>query len=194
MIVAALDLATTTGFCSGSAWEGPAATKSGAVRLKKPSEPVSIAPRNLLQFLEDRFFTFESDCPDLVVLEDFMNPAGQPSADAAIMQLKLHGVAEAICGAFCCRIEVVRAETWRKHALGMGRMPGVRGQPKSKKERYEDRKELKRLAVKRAQLLGYMPSDAFDDNRAEACLLWDYAVHTFCRQTPKKLHLFGEGA
>jgi hypothetical protein len=172
MLMLALDTATVTGFAIGKPGSIP---RSGSVRLKKPSEPRDVAPFNAYCFLRD-MWTLEK--PDLVVVEHFMNPAAQKSADAIILQIEVYGVVVALCRAYGIRYEAPQRMTVVKHFLGQ--------QPR------QEREALKAKIVSRAILLGYMPRDCRDQNRADACALWDYGSAHHCRTPPRELVMFGE--
>lgn len=172
MIIMGIDPATVLGYAIGPT---DAIPRSGAVRLKKPNEDRDIAPFNALCFLRD---TWTLDKPDLVVIEHFMNPAAQKSADAIILQIEVYGVIVALCRAYGVPYEAPHRMTVVKHFIGQ--------QPK------QDRAALKAKMVQRAILLGYMPKGATDDNRADACALWDWGAATFARKVPRELVMFGE--
>lgn len=174
MLIMAIDPATILGWAIGPAGAIP---RSGSVRLKKPSQDRDIAPFNALCFLRD---TWVLDKPDLVCVEHFLNPAAQKSADAIILQIEVYGVIVAMCQAYGIRYEAPERSTVLKHFIGAGRTG--------------DRAETKRQVVQRAIMLGYMPKGATDDNRADACALFDWCAATHCRATPKSLVLFGERA
>lgn len=169
-----IDPATVLGWCLGEAGAIP---RSGAVRLRKPSQPRDVAAFNALCFLRD---TWVLDKPDLVCVEHFMNPAAQKSADAIILQIEVYGVIVAMCQAYGIRYEAPERSTVLKHFIGVGRTG--------------DRAETKRAVVQRAVMLGYMPKGAADDDRADACALFDYAAATYARTRPAALVLFGERA
>ena len=172
MIVMGIDPATVLGWAIGRAGEIP---RSGSVRLKTPSQDRDVAPFNALCFLRD---TWILDKPDMVCVEHFMNPAAQKSADAIILQIEVYGVIVAMCQAYGIPYKSPERSTVLKHFIGVGRTG--------------DRGETKRAVIQRAIMLGYMPRDCSDDNRADACELFDYAAATYCRTTPARLVLFAE--
>jgi hypothetical protein len=167
----ALDPATVTGFAYGEAGAIP---KSGSVRLKRPNQGPEVAAFNMLAFLRDRFVL---DRPDLCVIEHYMNPAAQKSADAVILQIMVFGVIVAMCKANNVRIETPHAATIRKHFCGAARA-GARA-------------DTKRMVIRRAVMLGYVPKDCTDDNRCDAVAAWSWAECAFARIQPKSLVLFG---
>ncbi len=172
MKILALDLAVVTGYAIGIAGEIP---QSGSVRLKRRDDPAEVAPFNMLAFLRDRFVL---DKPDLVAIEHYMHPVASKSADATILQLFCFGVAVAACQAYGLRYEAPRVDAIRKHFCGQ-RNAGNRG-------------DTKRMVLARAKTLGYVPRDCTDDNRADACALFDFASAHYARVRPKALIMFGE--
>ncbi len=170
MLILALDIATYTGFAIGRAGEIPL---SGSVRLKRPGEPPDIAAFNMRCFLRDRLAL---EKPDLICLEHFLNPIAQKSADAVILQLMCFGVAIAEAHAKAIHVEKPQAATVRKHFIGAANMG--------------ERKATKAAVVSRARMLGYIPRDCSDDNRADACGLFDYASAHYAHIAPRELTMF----
>ena len=188
MLIAALDLATRTGFALGEAGSVP---QSCSVTLKRPGEGPEIACFNLVAFLRDRLVF---GVPDIAVIEDFLNPVAQPSADAAILHLMLHGAAQGFLRSHGIRVETVAAATWRKHFVGASSAEPRSKGPRTAKQKADARAAIKALSVKRARLLGYIPADSRDDDRAEACGIFDYAGAVYGRRAPSFLTMFGAGA
>lgn len=174
MLIFALDIATYTGFAIGRAGEIP---HSGTVRLKKPHEGPEIAAFNMRCFLRDRLML---ERPDLICIEHYLHPTAQKSGDAVILQLFCFGVAVSEAMARNVRVETPKAATIRKHFIGAANMG--------------ERKATKDAVIRRARLLGYIPRDCSDDNRADACALFDFAAATYARVQPHELHLFGASA
>lgn len=172
MKIMALDPATVTGFAVGSPGEIPT---SGSVRLKRPNEGSDVAAFNMLCFLRDRWVL---DKPDLLCVEHFMSPVAQKSADAVILQIQVFGVIVAMARAYSVRLEAPHRQTILKHFCGQANA-GTRD-------------ATKRMVLQRARMLGYLPRECIDDNRADAIAAWDYAGATYARTQPKNLILFGE--
>jgi hypothetical protein len=174
MKLLSLDIATVCGFALGEAGTIP---RSGSVRLKGRQDGPEIAAWNMRNFLRDQFTL---DKPDMVVIEHYLHPTAQKSGDAVILQLMCFGaaMAEIISKDIMC--EKPHAATVRKHFIGASNMG--------------ERKATKDAVIKRARLLGYIPRDCVDDNRADACALFDFASATYARVSPKALVLFGEAA
>ena len=178
MMILGLDVATRTGFAYGEAGSKPV---SGSVRLKRPDEAQEIAPFNLHCFLRDTFrdLDFLNMMPDLVFAEHYLNPAAQPSADAAIMQLQAHGAMQALCRSYGVRVELAMPSVIRKHFIGIGQAP--KGSPKG---------WIKDQVRRRCVQLGYVDAVCRDLDRTDALAAWDYAAAVFGRK-PAPLALYG---
>jgi Holliday junction resolvasome RuvABC endonuclease subunit len=174
MRLMAIDPATVLGFAIGPVGAIP---RSGAVRLRKPSQDRDVAAFNCLCFLRD---TWVLDKPDLVCVEHFLSPVAQKSADAIILQIEVYGVIVAMCMACGIPYRSVQPATWRKHFCGQANAG--------------ERDATKEMVIKRAKALKYIPADCSDNNRADACGIFDYGAATFGRAIPHELVLFGEQA
>lgn len=173
-IILALDLASRTGWASGVPGTLP---DSGCVILKKPDEPRAVACGNLIHWLQARLTERR---PALVVCEapfSLQAFASHQNAELTVrMTLSLHGIVEGMCMRHGIRHQEFHPATIRKHFVGKGRMGS--------------RTESKIAVIQRCHLLGYMPKECRDDNRADALATWEFAAAT----TPSKLFLFGEQA
>jgi hypothetical protein len=177
MFILALDLGTRkTGFAEGPAGD-IARCRSGSVRLRKGDAPMEAAAANLGCFLRDRFVLRK---PDLICVEHYLNPAAQKHADAAIGGLLLAGALRAIAGCYGIRVEAPYDSTIRKHFAGKGRAG--------------DRTSSNDMVLKRAIVLGYLPRDCKDWDRANAVACFDYASAHYARKAPAALVLFAERA
>lgn len=172
MRICAIDPATVMGFAIGEAGAIP---RSGSVRLKRRDEPPEVAAFNAFAFLRDQWAL---EKPDLVCVEHYLNPAGQKSADAVILQIEVYGVIAALTRAYSAPFRAVHRATLLKHFIGRARTG--------------DRQETKRQVVRRAIMLGYVPKDCKDDNRCDAVAIFDWASANIARVQPKSLVLFGE--
>jgi Holliday junction resolvasome RuvABC endonuclease subunit len=170
MKIMALDPATTMGYAIG---RHDAIPRSGSVRLKRPAEHRNVAPFNAMCFLRDQWVL---DRPDLVVVEHFLNPVAQKSADAVILQIMVYGVIVAMCQRYGIRIEEPGRSTILKHFIGRANMG--------------DRESTKQAVLRRAKLLKYMPAESFDKDRADACAVFDFGAATYARFQSKTLVLF----
>lgn len=177
--ILALDLATRTGFCVGL--PGDKKPRSGSVVLKQTGEHRRIAFSNFNSWLDDEFRVVY---PSLIVVEDILPLQAfkrvRSSTDNIRLQYGLHAIVEAVSWRYGLRIPVaVNPATVRKHFLGVNNMG--------------DRIATKAAVIRRAQVLGFMPSDSFDDNRGDAISLWDYAVAHFAGRVPDELVMFESG-
>lgn len=168
--ILALDVATRTGVAEGRPGEVP--------RLQtvdfRAGDDLSMLYANATTWLATKL---RDDQPDLVVIERVVPPSGamgHTNHDTTMISI---GTFAIMCGIVRCknvRLEYAPINTWRKHFLGHGRLPGA---------------QAKRQAQQRCALLGW---DAPDHNAAEAGGIWDWACQTFMGRIPTELHLFGE--
>jgi Holliday junction resolvasome RuvABC endonuclease subunit len=179
VLVLGIDAATRTGFAIGESGGKP---RTGAVRLKKPSDPLQVAWCNAGFFLRDLFVL---DRPDLLALEAPLPAAAQRSSAASELQWGVVAVITFMAAAYGIRIEYVNAQTVSRHFTGKARWTAAEGGRKAKKE----------AAVQRAQLLGYVSKQSFDEDVADAIAVWDYACAMWAKAPPPRaLHMFGEAA
>lgn len=170
------DLARLTGFCVGAPGSTP---RSGHVVLGKPGQRATIFG-NMIAFLNDEWSV---ERPRLVAVEAPLNLEGyrarKNSQDRVKMDYGLHAIVEAMCNRFAVtQLVSGHVSTITKHFLGAGRVP-----------KEDDRKQC---MVMRCHQLDYFPKSIWDEDRADACGVWDWACATFCRTPPRALHLFGE--
>jgi len=175
MNILALDLAVQTGFAYGPAGGIPC---SGTVLLKRPKDIPEIAPFNLVCWLRDFITTYA--VPDLVITEAYLPPAAHKSADSIIIQFMCHGAVQAYCRCHDIRIESVPAPTIRRHFCGRAHA--------------DSRDATKNMVVGQAHMLGWLPKDSADDNRADAIAAWSFAESKYARAIPRELVLYGDGA
>jgi hypothetical protein len=163
----ALDLATRTGFAKGRPGERPF---SGAILLKRTGQPRAVALGNLIAFLNDEW---SIETPKLVCTEAPLSLgafATIGSSEANVrMHHGLHGVVEGMCGRFGCRLIEANNAKVRKHFIGVGNMG--------------DRDATKLAVVRRCHMLGLMPKDSNDNDRADAIALHDWSCATFGRRS-----------
>ncbi len=187
MLIAALDIATRTGFAFG---EPGAKPRTDLWRLKQPSEHYDVVGGNMGKKIRDLCFLADTR-PDLIVFEapippyqnqgegDRENPIRRSIESICIPQRAvggLQGVAE------CYGIEVLPAnmQTVRKHFTGKARW----GSPAA----------TKAAVIDRCKALGYVPPGFKDDNICDALALWDWACAVRGRHVPRELHMHGERA
>jgi hypothetical protein len=123
--------------------------------------------------------------PDAIGVEDYLNPAAQRSADAAITALELRGALEAIAACYGLPVYEARADTVRVHFCGQKSATKATrgGPPKTSRQRDEERLATKRMVNRQAVLMRYLPADNLDYDKADACALFDYlsVVQFKCR-------------
>lgn len=180
MLILALDIATRTGWALGPAGEAP---RSGAIRIRKPSEEMGAAGFNLASFVRDMF---RLERPDLVIYEQPLDPrvkfetGREQNGAALILPWICMGALSTICGFYEVRCEPANRQTTLKYFTG--------------KARWGSRAAAKDAVLQRAHLLGRLPSDSRDEDRADAIALHDYASATYARARPRELVMFGERA
>jgi hypothetical protein len=172
------DLAVVSGVAEGRPGEKPT---SYSVTLRQRNDPSYFVFSNLIAFLNDKF---QAERPALVVKEAML-PLGallQLGMSESVVRVHagLHATVEGMCGRFGVRWEDVRDGTYRKHFLGQSR--------------FGSRNETKAATVNRCHLLGLMPRDCNDNNRADALAIWDWAAATYGSRSASMMnfHLFGE--
>jgi len=174
----ALDLATRTGFAVGTAGSMP---RSGAMILKAKGDDQSVAFGNLIAWLNSEW---SKERPDLVVFEAPLHLGGfqmTGNSEASVMNAYgMRAVTMGLCNRFGLPFEKVYAQTVRKHFLGRANAG--------------NRKDTKAAVVLRAQLLGYIPRICMDEDRSDACAIWDYAAAKFGKTPTNKFYMFGERA
>jgi Holliday junction resolvasome RuvABC endonuclease subunit len=189
MKVLALDIARQCGLCVGEAGAGKPVVSSH--NLARKGEGYEAACQKFAPLLRD-WIRVES--PDLIAVEHWLHPLAQPSADAVIMQLHLHGVVRGIAGCKAIPIRMPTPDEVRVHFCGQkSAMKRTHG-PKTPQQKAEARKATKQMVINRAILLGYLPHGCTDDNMADAAALFDYACAHYARVQNQPLHLFNEAA
>lgn len=160
--ILALDLGVVTGFCLGAPGERPV---SGSKILRAPHEDSDVGLACLLNWLNQWWL---KEKPVLVVKEAKLSYAGfaRSNSSALVMdsQTELHGVVKGLSKMFSIRWVDVSRSTVMKHFVGRGDL---------------NRKEGKLAALERCRLLGYIEKFSKEEDRADSCALWDYAVHEF---------------
>lgn len=192
MKIIALDPAARCGWAAGEAGAFPSI---GVWALRKKHQTSEDAARNLACYLRDLIIV---ENPDLIAVEDFLNPEAQPSADAAIMALRLHGAIDALAGVYGIAVRRTAPAQIRKHFCGQSTAVPARkrGQAAlSAKQKAENRLKTKQMVFYRAMNIGYFERGApFDADKGDVAAVFDHAAATFARATPPSLVMFGEGA
>lgn len=175
MLLLCLDVATVCGFAIGEPGE---IRRSGSVRLKKPKEEVFVAYENMGLFLRD-MWALQSERPDMIVCEAPLPPGASLGGDATVLQWGCIAVVHFMAKAYGIAIRHANATKVRAHYTG--------------RARWGSRDEGKRQVVARARLLGHIPQDCNDNDRADACAIHDWASYSLFRvKPPAELKLFGE--
>lgn len=176
MKIIGLDPAVNMGFAVGAPGERP---ESFSVRLKREREDAAVAYMNCLAFMVDMV---KKHAPDAIVRERMFSLAAFRDKGAAAAAVEtmfgFHAIILAVAGRYGIPCHDVAAETARKHFLDRGR--------------FGSRVETKQAVIRRCRALGYVPADCADDNRCDACCVWDWATVYIARKPPRELHLFGE--
>lgn len=189
MIILALDLAERTGWCVG---EVGRLSVSGSRRFAPKGAPLQDMITAASIWVRDTI----AECGvTMIVRETPLLPrwSGFSNVNAFVSQHYLHGAIVAQAGIARVADVDVPVETWRKHFCGKSTANprAKKGVKKTSSEKTADRKANKAMAIERARLLGYIPPDCEDTDRADACGLYDYAAATYGRAVPEKLVMFG---
>jgi hypothetical protein len=176
LLILGLDLAVNTGFALGR----PGATpRSGTVRLKKPSEDINMAARNLACFLRDMFVL---EVPDLIVYEAPLpffaghSDQRQRSMESLVNPPQMCGAVLAIAGVYGIPSAFYSANKIRTGFLGKAHAKG--------------RDETKRAVIRQCHAEGLMPLDCKDDNRADAIATWMYGCRVHAGYRESELVMF----
>jgi len=180
-ILWAFDVGTLTGWAAGELSDR--VPQSGSWKLRGRAEHRAIGNSNLIAILNDLWM---EEKPLMVVKEAPIEIDGQTrlgnGAHGIRTTLSLHDHIESMCVRHGVPFENAPAGAVRKHFIGHGNL---------------ERDEAKRRVLARCKLLGMVPRDCEDLDRAEACAVFDYATAT--ANAKKRLHgnelyLFGEVA
>jgi len=162
-LIYSLDLGVTSGFARGRPGDVPV---SGTVSLKNPKQTIDQAQGNLIAFLAEEF---ETHRPAYLVKERIMSLEAFKTMNmgqsVVYAHAAYHGIVQGMCVRFGIPWEDVPDSTARKHFIGKGRLG--------------DRGATKAAVVTRCHLLGLMPKDCSDDNRADALCIHDWACATY---------------
>lgn len=185
MNILALDMAMRTGWAFGPAGAKP---HSGAIKLRKSSDlPLHVASNNIFHALRDRRIL---DQIDLVVYEAPLDPQvkfqmasdGRNAQNSAsiILPWMLVTAVELFCHLYGYRAETSNRQQVLKHFTG--------------RARWGNRDAAKKAVIDRCHLLGLLPKDCKDDDRADAIAIHDYASQRWGKAAPRELVMFGERA
>lgn len=177
MLVLALDLATHCGVAFGDSRQGrPAMVERWNLNRTKPLGMSDIHRGPGVLAMRLRLLFRDHGIPDFAAIEQMMSPAAQPSDAVVMSQGLLHGAAKACMGVWGIDFRTPHCSTVRKHYCGRASAG--------------NRPETKAMVVRRAQQLGHIAKDESNDDKADACALWDWAVHAHLRTTPGNFQLF----
>lgn len=167
MLILALDLGLRTGWAFGEAGQRPS---SG-------SDKITVAAS--LRWLDEMLRSGER--PRLIVVEDVLPLRAYKrlgTAEASVYDaLRRQGIVEGVCWYWGIQRRAANVLAVRKHFTG--------------KRSWGDRAAGKGAVIKRCRQLGYVPADCSDEDRCDACAIWDWASATIGRRAPEVLTLFG---
>lgn len=176
--ILALDLGFRCGWACGPPWKPPA---HGAVRLKLPEQEQGAACWNMSAWFQRKIAAVR---PVLVVKEEPLRLSGfartRNSESTVRAQLGLHFLISGLCHGYRIKIVSVHPATVRKHFIGRGNAGS--------------RSATKAAVVRRCHVLKLMPRSTWDEDRADAIALHDFASATYGRRSAAQdeLILFGE--
>ena len=187
MNLLALDLGSVvSGFAYGEAGQLP--QRSASIRMRSSSDEIDVAVMNIGKFLRDTFVFF---MPDEIVVEDYITKMDMTNARTIIALVEMHGAVRSVAGLYGINVRRIHGNTVKKHFIGMvSALPKTKGGASSK-QRAEARKATKAAIVKRAQLLGYVPRDKYDEDRSDACAIYDMACAVLFRKPIQNFKMFG---
>lgn len=173
-ILWSFDLGSTMGVAMGDAGAG-----GNVLPASRSVKFQGHQGHGLMRFLQTEF---KREKPTLIFKEapltsEAMRAVGM-SDKSRRTTIGVHYVLESFCEWYGVPWKEETNQTVRKHFIGVGKLG--------------TREETNRAVIARAQLVGYMPRDVFDWDRANACAGWDYARAHFAKVPPEVLHLFGE--
>lgn len=152
--------------------------ESYSVVLSKPSAGLAVQAGNLIAFLDQ---LFRERKPFMLVKEAPFSLAAFSEHRVAEGVVKsayaLHGIIAGMCARHGVECRDAYESTVTKHFTGKGRHGG--------------RAERKAAIIRRCRSLGYLPAGCNDDDRADACAVFDFAAATYAR-APSRLVLFGQ--
>lgn len=176
--VLALDLGVRTGWAVGLPGDRPTC---GAVRLKLDCQDRGRAASNFWAWLSKKI---AEERPVMIVKEAILPLAGFKrvrSGEVTIkMHMGLHFMVEGLCDQHGIELISAHPSTVRKHFCGWGHA--------------EDRPETKQMVIRRARALGLLARNSWDDDRADALAMHDWAcsMHYRFSASQSELVMFGD--
>jgi hypothetical protein len=172
--IVGLDLGRKTGFAIGLPGETP---RSLSINLNKGKGGRSVTFGNLIGFLDGEF---RKERPALVVKEAPVSLQAFKTLGMGEAVVRgtyaLHGIVEGLCARWKIPCREEHDATVRKHFIGKGRLG--------------KREATKAAVISRCWQLGYLPRGEHDEDRADACAVWDWACAHVAMIAPKELFLF----
>jgi len=111
--ILALDLSRNVGWALGNSDAHP--PELGCFNVRKGNESAELAAGIFGRWLRD---VLRDTPPDIIAVEDYMQPTASRSQDATIAQLMLHGALHGLAGLKRIKVYPVAAATARKHFCG----------------------------------------------------------------------------
>ena len=187
MRILAIDIGARAGIANGDTADPPPFIDAWLLREKSDSHERGAA--NLACALDD---LIRRTKPELIAVEQYLNPVVQRNADTITSHLLCHGAVEAVAALH--RVKIVRPSVneVRQHFIGQTSARPRQRTQRTGKQRADDRKELNTLVVSRAIMLGYLERDCEDWDRAAAAAVFDYVAARYARHIPASLMLYGE--
>ncbi len=184
------DLANRTGIATGLAGQKPASIVAAVVKQRGSTQDPRETAYRFTRFVLDELWAFGA--PQIVGVEDFMNPAASESDKATIAALLMHGALVACCAKIgIARPTPIHMATARVHFCGRASAHTRRDGPRTKAQKQQDRYDTNMMVWKRAVLLGYFPRDAQPDfDKGAAACLYDYASASLCGRRASEFRLF----
>ncbi len=164
--------------------------KSESIVLRKGNQDLICAFDTLQKwFLNTSVFFI----PEVIVVEAYLSKLadGNTNARTLLTLAEVHGAVKFIAKVSGAEFHEVHGNTIKKHFIGkVSAAPKVIGGASSK-QRALARAQTKSAIVQRAQLLGYFPKTIYDEDRADACAIYDHASAVLFRKPIKNFEMFG---
>lgn len=187
MKILALDIAEyRTGWLYAEA--GAVATPR-IVKLRKPGEPREEAGERFRRWLDELLSDRQTD---LICFEHHFHigaAQGFTNGDTLEGQIAFQWIVRTVAGYRGIAVRAPYVATIRKNFLGVSTLAPKREHKRTAKEAAEDRKRMKDAIISRAQKLGYLPPNIFEDNMADAAALHNFASSFFAGK-PAAFELF----
>ena len=153
MKILAIDAARTTGWCFGNGSEVP---DSGSIRLAGGDGEIEDLPASMAGFLLRKIRQYK---PELIALEQYLNPAVQMGQAPVVTSLLLHGSVCAMAGLYRIPFVTCTPPQWRKSFVGRSTARPRSDGRRTPKQKAEDRAATKAMVLDRAKLLCWLPQD-----------------------------------